>query len=73
MSKAASSTSRCWKTGQGPRVLPIAEMRFTDWDADKPRIVGYAAKWDDADADGAKMIRSFDVARNEPALARRAA
>ncbi len=29
-----------------PRVLPIAEIRFKDFPADKPRIVGYAAKWD---------------------------
>jgi D-alanine-D-alanine ligase len=29
-----------------PRILPIAEIRFKDFPADKPRIVGYAAKWD---------------------------
>lgn len=29
-----------------PRVLPIAEINFVDFPADKPRIVGYAAKWD---------------------------
>ncbi len=56
--------------GEGPRVLPLAEMRFTDWDAARPKIVGYAAKWDDADAGGAKMVRSFDCAADEPALAR---
>jgi D-alanine-D-alanine ligase len=27
-------------------VLPIAEMAFIDYPRDKPRIVGYAAKWD---------------------------
>lgn len=32
-----------------PRILPIAEIRFVDFPKDKPRIVGYAAKWD-ADA-----------------------
>src|SRR5262245_61018565 len=30
----------------GPRVLPVAEIRFDDFPPDKPRIVGYAAKWD---------------------------
>ena len=30
-----------------PRVLPLAEMTFVDYPAEKPRIVGYAAKWDD--------------------------
>ena len=29
-----------------PRVLPLAEIDFVDFPADKPRIVGYAAKWD---------------------------
>lgn len=29
-----------------PRVLPIAEISFDDYAADRPRIVGYAAKWD---------------------------
>ena len=30
-----------------PRVLPIAEIAFVDYPRDKPRIVGYAAKWDE--------------------------
>jgi len=29
-----------------PRILPIAEIRFNNFPTDKPRIVGYAAKWD---------------------------
>jgi len=29
-----------------PRILPMAEMTFVDYPADKPKIVGYAAKWD---------------------------
>lgn len=32
-------------TSRGPKVLPVAEMRF-DYPDDKPRIVGYRAKWD---------------------------
>lgn len=55
----------------GPHVLPPAEMCFTGWDADKPKIVGYAAKWDDADPDGAKMLRHFGAEAEEPELARR--
>lgn len=31
----------------GPQVLPIPEIEFVDYPADKPRIVGYAAKWHD--------------------------
>jgi D-alanine-D-alanine ligase len=29
-------------------ILPIAEMTFTDYPRGKPKIVGYAAKWDEA-------------------------
>lgn len=29
------------------RVLPAAEMTFVDYPADKPKFVGYAAKWDE--------------------------
>jgi D-alanine-D-alanine ligase len=29
-----------------PEVLPIAEMTFVDYPRGKPKIVGYAAKWD---------------------------
>lgn len=29
-----------------PELLPIAEMTFVDYPTGKPRIVGYAAKWD---------------------------
>jgi D-alanine-D-alanine ligase len=28
-------------------LLPMAEMTFVDYPQDKPRIVGYAAKWDE--------------------------
>lgn len=31
----------------GPQVLPVAEIEFIDYPAEKPRIVGYAAKWDE--------------------------
>ena len=42
-------------------VRPTGEMCCTDWSGETPRIVGYAAKWDEGDADGAKMVRSFAV------------
>lgn len=31
----------------GMQILPAAEMTFVDYPADKPRFVGYAAKWDE--------------------------
>jgi D-alanine-D-alanine ligase len=52
----------------GPRVLPVAEIRFDGFPAGKPRIVGYAAKWHAASFEYRNTPRSFAV---EPELARR--
>lgn len=54
----------------GPRVLPVAEIRFDGFPAGKPAIVGYAAKWDTSSFEYRNTVRSFDV---ESALAARAA
>ena len=53
----------------GPIVMPLAEMRFDDWPADKPRIVGYGAKWDESLDINDQMVRVFDTEKNEPVLA----
>ncbi|HXC54623.1 MAG TPA: hypothetical protein VNU97_04965 [Rhizomicrobium sp.] len=53
----------------GPIVMPLAEMRFDDWPADKPRIVGYGAKWDDSLDVNDQMVRAFDTEKNDPVLA----
>jgi len=53
----------------GPRVFPIAEMTFEDWPADKPRIVGYRAKWAEGSFDSVKTVRRFGVESEEPRLA----
>lgn len=53
----------------GPRVLPVAEIRFVDFPPHKPAIVGYAAKWQPASFEYRHTERSFGV---EPALAARA-
>ena len=50
----------------GPRALPVAEIRFDAFPADKPRIVGYAAKWDLESFEYQNTPRSFAV---EPELA----
>ncbi len=55
----------------GARVLPIPEMRFEAWAQDRPRIVGYAAKWDEASDDAKTTVRAFGIEDEEPALARR--
>ena len=50
-----------------PRVLPIPEMKFESWLEGRPRIVGYAAKWDEGSPDSAQTVRVFGT---EPALDR---
>ena len=55
----------------GPRILPMAEMRFESWPEGKPRIVGYDAKWEEDSSGWRGTVRAFGVERNEPALAAR--
>lgn len=52
-----------------PFVFPLAEMRFDDWPSDKPRIVGYPAKWDESLDINDQMVRCFETEKNEPELA----
>jgi D-alanine-D-alanine ligase len=57
---------------QGPRgvdVLPMAEMVFESWPAERPRIVGYAAKWNDGSFESMQTVRHFGVETDEPSLA----
>jgi D-alanine-D-alanine ligase len=42
-----------------PIVLPPAEIQFLDFPPNKPRIVGYAAKWDEAAAEYRQTPRTF--------------
>lgn len=55
--------------GHAPRVLPMAEMTFEEWPADRPRIVGYVAKWDDDSFESTRTVRTFGVEEREPELA----
>lgn len=43
-----------------PTLLPPAEIDFVDFPAGKPRIVGYAAKWDDRSHEFHHTPRRFD-------------
>ncbi|MDO9170351.1 MAG: D-alanine--D-alanine ligase [bacterium] len=55
----------------GPQVLPPAELTFVDYPPDKPRIVGYAAKWDEDSFEYSHTVRTFDLApADAPLLAR---
>ncbi|HEY4275037.1 MAG TPA: hypothetical protein VGM68_06100 [Rhizomicrobium sp.] len=53
------------------RILPMAEMRFEQWPAGKPRIVGYDAKWEEDSSGWRGTVRAFGVERDEPELAAR--
>jgi len=54
-----------------PQVLPIGEMVFEDWDDERPRIVGYAAKWDEAAPEYHDTTRVFGWHEQEPDLRKR--
>lgn len=52
---------------EGPQVLPIPEIEFVDFPADKPRIVGYAAKWAEDSFECRNTVRRFvDPGREAP-------
>jgi D-alanine-D-alanine ligase len=44
-----------------PLVLPIAEMTFVGFPPDKPKIVGYQAKWNEGAPEYAATQRRFEV------------
>lgn len=53
---------------QGPQILPIPEIQFVDFPDDKPRIVGYAAKWAEDSFECRHTIRRFIDPRQEASL-----
>jgi D-alanine-D-alanine ligase len=57
--------------GDGVRVLPLAEIRFEDFPADKPHIVGYRAKWQPDSFEYRNTVRRRLDESAEPALAAR--
>jgi len=54
-----------------PRVLPIPEMVFQNWRADRPRIVGYDAKWAETSSEYNDTARQFRSESDDPALYRK--
>lgn len=52
----------------GPQVLPIPEIEFVDYPAGKPRIVGYAAKWQEDSFECRNTVRRFVDPVKEAAL-----
>jgi len=52
----------------GPQVLPPAETRFVDYGPDKPKIVGYRAKWEEESFEYRHTLRRFDFADSDRPL-----
>lgn len=53
---------------EGPQILPIPEIQFVDFPADKPRIVGYSAKWAEDSFECQHTVRRFIDPRQEASL-----
>lgn len=52
----------------GPEVLPLAEMQFLDYPEDKPKLVGYKAKWEEQSFEYKHTVRTFELKESEHEL-----
>ncbi len=59
--------------GGGFEALPPAEVVFERWPEGKPKLYGFAAKWDPASLEWDRTPTEFGLAEREPALAARLA
>ncbi len=53
----------------GPEVLPIPEIIFENFPEGKPKIIGYAAKWDESSFEYHNTNRLFGLEKTEAELA----
>ncbi len=56
------------QNGRGPRVLPIAEMRYVDFPPELPEVLGYEAKWCSDSFAYRHTVRTFPERRDESEL-----
>jgi D-alanine-D-alanine ligase len=56
---------------QGPQLLPPAEILFEGYPENRPRIVGYRAKWDPGSFEFSHTPRRFEFPRQDAALLER--
>ena len=56
---------------EGPEVLPPAEMIFSGYFDNKPKIAGYKAKWDEESDEYKNTRRSFDTVEKDTALGKK--
>jgi D-alanine-D-alanine ligase len=54
--------------GDRPRALPPAEIHFVGYPDDRPKVVGYRAKWDDTSYEFHNTPRSFEFPASDAAL-----
>jgi D-alanine-D-alanine ligase len=52
----------------GPEILPVGEMDFSSFPADKPRIIGHRAKWHESSFEFNNTPRSFHFHEHDRAL-----
>ncbi|NOU18217.1 MAG: D-alanine--D-alanine ligase [Bacteroidales bacterium] len=52
----------------GPTVLPHAEIKFYDYEGDKPKMMGWTAKWDENSFEYANTRRTFEMGKNDGEL-----
>ena len=53
---------------KGPTVLPHAEIIFKDYHGDKPKMMGYTAKWKEDSFEYINTCRTFDMAKDDQVL-----
>ena len=56
------------RRGAEPEVLPPAEIRFVEFPAGQPRMVGYKAKWDEGSREFSHTPRTFEFPPDDAAL-----
>ena len=54
--------------GEGPLELPPIEIEFRDWPADKPRVVGFRAKWATGSFEYDHTVRRLEFAPGDAPL-----
>jgi len=54
--------------GPETQVLPVAEIKFINYPGDKPKIVGYRAKWDETSFEYKNTVRRFVDEHSESEL-----
>ncbi len=52
----------------GPTVLPYAEIKFYDYEGDKPKMMGWTAKWKEDSFEYANTRRTFEMGKDDGPL-----